>query len=57
LLALAADPFARNPNIKKLTGREGYRLRIGNWRALYTIDLDDEVISVMVIKPRGGAYD
>jgi hypothetical protein len=24
LLALAADPFARNPNVRKLTGREGY---------------------------------
>lgn len=57
LLALVADPFARNPNVKKLTGREGYRLRIGNWRALYTIDPADEIISVMVIKPRGGAYD
>jgi hypothetical protein len=29
LLALAADPFARNPNVKKLRGREGYRLRAG----------------------------
>ena len=25
--------------------------------ALYTIDPGDEIISVMVIKPRGGAYD
>jgi mRNA interferase RelE/StbE len=57
LLALAADPFARNQNVKKLTGREGYRLRVGNWRALYTIDPGDEIISVLVIKPRGGAYD
>ena len=57
LLALAADPFARNPNVKKLTGRNGYRLRIGAWRALYTIDPANEVISVLVIKPRGGAYD
>jgi mRNA interferase RelE/StbE len=57
LLALAADPFARNPNVKKLTGREGYRLRIGAWRALYTIDPMGEIISVLVIKPRGGAYD
>jgi mRNA interferase RelE/StbE len=57
LLALAADPFARNPNVKKLKGREGYRLRIGSWRALYTIDSTNEIISVLVIKPRGGAYD
>ena len=57
LLALAADPFARNSNVRKLTGREGYRLRVGNWRALYTIDPCNEIISVLVIKPRGGAYD
>jgi mRNA interferase RelE/StbE len=57
LLALAADPFGRNPNVKKLTGREGYRLRIGAWRALYTIDPTNQIISVLVIKPRGGAYD
>ena len=56
LLALAADPFARQPNVKKLTGREGYRLRVGGWRALYTVDPDAKVISVMVIKPRGAAY-
>ena len=57
LLALAADPFERNPNLKKLTGREGYRLRVGNWRALYTVDPSNEIISVLVIKPRGAAYD
>jgi mRNA interferase RelE/StbE len=57
LLAVAADPFARNPNVKKLTGREGYRLRIGDWRALYTIDAGNRVISVLAIKPRGAAYD
>jgi len=57
LLALAADPFARNPNIKRLTGRAGYRLRTGDWRALYTIDPDNEITSVMVIKPRGSACD
>jgi mRNA interferase RelE/StbE len=56
LLALAADPFARQPNVKKLTGREGYRLRVGSWRALYTVDPNAKVISVMVIKPRGAAY-
>ena len=34
LLALAEDPFARNPNVKKLSGRDAWRLRIGDWRAL-----------------------
>jgi mRNA interferase RelE/StbE len=57
LLALAKDPFARNPNVKKLSGREAWRLRIGGWRALYTVDRTSQIISIMVIRPRGSAYD
>jgi mRNA interferase RelE/StbE len=57
LLVLAEDPFARNANVKRLSGRDAYRLRMGDWRALYTIDTTNQVLSVMVIKPRGGAYD
>jgi mRNA interferase RelE/StbE len=57
ILALAQDPFARNPNVKKLSGRQAWRLRIGDWRALYTVDTDNQIISIMVIRPRGSAYD
>jgi mRNA interferase RelE/StbE len=52
--ALAADPFAPNNNVKRLQGRLGYRLRVGDWRVLY--ELDDNRILVLDIKPRGGAY-
>ena len=57
LLALAEDPFARNPNVKRLSGRDAWRLRIGGWRALYTVDPSNQIISIMVIRPRGSAYD
>ena len=57
LLALAANPFAPNNNVRKLTGRDGYRLRVGDWRVLYTVDRARAVVAVMVIKPRGRAYD
>jgi mRNA interferase RelE/StbE len=57
LVALAEDPFGRNPNVKKPSGREAWRLRIGDWRALYTVDRTSQIISVMVIRPRGSAYD
>ena len=57
LLALAEDPFARNPNVKRLSGRDAWRLRIGGWRALYTLDTTNQIISIMVIRPRGSAYD
>jgi mRNA-degrading endonuclease RelE of RelBE toxin-antitoxin system len=36
------------------TTAEGYQLRVGNWRALYTIDPGAEVTLVMIIKLRGG---
>ena len=57
LLALAEDPFARNRNVKKLSGRDAWRLRIGDWRALYTVDTNNQIISIMAIRPRGSAYD
>jgi mRNA interferase RelE/StbE len=57
LLALAEDPFARNPNVEKLSGHDAWRLRIGDWRALYTLDTTNQIISIMVIRPRGSAYD
>ncbi|HEY1683964.1 MAG TPA: type II toxin-antitoxin system RelE/ParE family toxin [Tepidisphaeraceae bacterium] len=54
--ALATDPFAHHANAMKLQGREGYRLRVGDWRVLYEIRKDRLVILVLDIKPRGGAY-
>jgi mRNA interferase RelE/StbE len=51
---LADDPYASNNNATKLQGREGYRLRIGDWRVLY--DLHNGRILILDIKPRGGAY-
>ena len=32
-VALAKDPFARNPNVKKLSGRDAWRLRTGPARS------------------------
>lgn len=53
---VAADPAAAR-NVKKLKGREGYRLRVGDWRVVY--DIEDEVLVLIVIDvgPRGGIYD
>lgn len=52
---LCADPFAA-PGVKKLVGREAYRLRIGDWRVIYRIERDRLIIDVVTIAPRGGAY-
>jgi mRNA interferase RelE/StbE len=50
ILALARNPLAPNNNVKKLTGIEGYRLRVGDWRIVYT--LRHEVLTIVVV--RGG---
>ncbi|MEI2737866.1 MAG: type II toxin-antitoxin system RelE/ParE family toxin [Chitinophagaceae bacterium] len=42
---LAASP--RPPGYKKLTGRPGYRIRIGDYRVIYKIE--DKVLTVFVI--------
>jgi mRNA interferase RelE/StbE len=53
---LAQDPYARNPNLTRLQGRPGYRLRVGDWRVIYELEDDRLVILVLKIAPRGGAY-
>jgi mRNA interferase RelE/StbE len=54
---VAADPFARNANIKPLRGvPNGYRVRVGDWRVSYTLDRATGMIEVFEIAPRGGAY-
>lgn len=53
---LAQDPHARNPNLTKLQGRSGYRLRIGDWRVIYELEDDRLVILVLKVAPRGGVY-
>lgn len=53
--SLATDPFAA-PNVRKLIGRPGYRLRVGDWRVIYQIDGARWVKLVLAIAPRGGIY-
>ena len=52
----AADPASLSNNVKALKRREGYlRLRVGDWRVI--LSETGEVIAVIRIAPRGGAYD
>jgi mRNA interferase RelE/StbE len=53
---VAADPYAPNNNLKKLQGRDGYRLRIGDWRVIYELHDDRLVMLVLEAGPRGGIY-
>jgi mRNA interferase RelE/StbE len=53
---VAVDPFAPIPNAKKLQGRPGYRLRIGDWRVIYEINNYEVVIIVLKIALRSEVY-
>jgi mRNA interferase RelE/StbE len=46
----------RPDGVKKLQGREGYRVRVGDYRMLYTIDDAARVIIVLSIAHRRDVY-
>jgi len=61
LAQLADGPHARNPNVTRLQGRPGYRLRVGDWRVIYDVslyDVEDDRLIILVLKiaTRGGVY-
>jgi mRNA interferase RelE/StbE len=53
---VATDPYAPNNNLTKLQGRDGYRLRVGDWRVIYELHDDRLVMLVLEVGPRGGVY-
>jgi mRNA interferase RelE/StbE len=53
---VAQDPAGAR-NVKKLKGREGYRLRVGDWRVVYDLENGELVLIVIEIGPRGSIYD
>jgi mRNA interferase RelE/StbE len=54
LLSLAEQPLPSN--VKKLKGSDGYRIRIGDYRILYTIDMQKEEVFVFAIGHRKEIY-
>ena len=56
ILALARDPMAPNNNVKKLVGVAGYRLRIGDWRVVYTLERSVLTVIVVRVAHRGEVY-
>lgn len=51
----AHDPASQANNVKFLRGREGIRLRVGDWRVI--MDDQGNVLAILDIGPRGGIYD
>lgn len=50
----AKDATTQVHHVKKLKGREGYRLRVGNWRVIF--DVDGTVMGVLEVGARGNIY-
>ena len=51
---LAEDP--RPINSKPLTGRDAWRIRVGQYRAIYTINEQEIVIEIIKIAHRKNVY-
>ena len=52
---LAANPHGMR-NVKKLTDHHGFRLRVGDWRVVYTAHEKEVLIHIVKIKSRGEVY-
>jgi mRNA interferase RelE/StbE len=48
----AADPASQANNVTALKGRDGIRLRVGDWRVIMSDD--GLVLDVLDVGPRGG---
>ena len=56
-VAKLADWPAAGGDIKKLQNREGYRLRVGQYRVLFHLENDENTLVIDRIRPRGEAYE
>jgi mRNA interferase RelE/StbE len=57
LKAIAEQPFATHRNVERLKGeQDAFRLRQGDWRALYRIDRQAGEMRVLAVESRGSVY-
>lgn len=54
ILSLENEPRPRGA--KKLGGREEYRLRVGDYRVLYTVDDKDSLVTIFAVGHRREVY-
>jgi len=52
--ALADDP--RPPGCKNLGGGDGYRIRVGEWRAIYRVNDRERKVDVVQVAHRRDVY-
>jgi mRNA interferase RelE/StbE len=59
-VVIAARKLAEDPHsgaLRKLAGRPEFRLRVGDWRVLVTLDEKTKTVQIIRVLPRGRAYD
>lgn len=56
LKRVAADPMGSHPFAKRLVGSPGYRIRHGDWRAVYRLDPATDDMLVERIAKRDEVY-
>jgi mRNA interferase RelE/StbE len=54
LISLKENPLPQG--VKKLHGREGYRIRVGNYRILFFIDNAEKKVEIVSIAHRKEVY-
>jgi mRNA interferase RelE/StbE len=54
IVALAEEP--RPPGYTNLQGREGYRLRIGDYRVIYEVNDESRTVTVLRVGHRRDVY-
>lgn len=54
---IAEEPFASHGSVKPLQGEHGlYRLRVGDWRAIYHVDHKADAVHVLRVRHRREVY-
>lgn len=54
---IANDPYKRHPNVTRLRGQKAsFRLRLGDWRVVYALDKERNLLLVAKIDQRGQVY-
>lgn len=54
ILKLGENPRPRG--CRKLTGREGWRIKVGDYRVIYEIDDDRQIVTVLHVGHRRDVY-
>jgi mRNA-degrading endonuclease RelE of RelBE toxin-antitoxin system len=54
---IAANPFAKHSNVEAMKGaKDAFRLRQGDWRAVYRLDRGADEMRVVLVDVRGSVY-